>query len=74
MLAYRSGIFPMADHRDDPEVYWVEPCERAVIPLDGFRLSSPSARTWLTNSPGEVLRALSAMTARFLAFRQAMRA
>lgn len=39
LLAYRSGIFPMADHRDDPEVYWVEPKERAIIPLDGFRLS-----------------------------------
>ena len=38
--AYRSGIFPMADHRDDREVYWVEPRERAVIPLDGFRMSS----------------------------------
>jgi len=37
--AYRSGIFPMADHRDDREVYWVEPRERAVIPLDGFCLS-----------------------------------
>ena len=38
--AYRSGVFPMADHRDDREVYWVEPRERAVIPLDGFRMSS----------------------------------
>lgn len=38
--AYRSGIFPMADHRRDREVYWVEPRERAVIPLDGFRLST----------------------------------
>ena len=47
LLAYRSGIFPMADHRDDPEVYWVEPQERAIIPLDGFRLS---------RSLGKVLR------------------
>ena len=39
MLAYRSGIFPMADHRDDPEVFWVEPRERAIVPLDGFHLS-----------------------------------
>lgn len=45
LLAYRSGIFPMADHRDDPEVYWVEPRERAVIPLDGFRLSRSLAKT-----------------------------
>ena len=38
LLAYRSGIFPMADGRDDPEVFWVEPKQRAVIPLDGFRI------------------------------------
>lgn len=45
LLAYRSGIFPMADHRDDPEVYWVEPRERAIIPLEGFRLSKSLAKT-----------------------------
>lgn len=39
LLAYRSGIFPMADSRDDPEIFWVEPRERAIIPLDGFKLS-----------------------------------
>lgn len=39
LRAYRSGVFPMADHRSDREVYWVEPRERAVIPLDGFHLS-----------------------------------
>ncbi|QFT76779.1 leucyl/phenylalanyl-tRNA--protein transferase [Erythrobacter sp. THAF29] len=39
LLAYRSGIFPMADSRDDEEVFWVEPRDRAVIPLDGFRVS-----------------------------------
>lgn len=39
LLAYRSGIFPMADHRDDAEVFWVEPRERAIIPLDGLHLS-----------------------------------
>lgn len=39
LTAYRSGIFPMADSRDDAEVFWVEPRERAIIPLDGFRPS-----------------------------------
>ena len=38
LLAYRSGIFPMADDRDDPEVFWVEPQRRAILPLDGFQL------------------------------------
>ena len=40
LLAYRSGIFPMAEARDDPEVFWVEPRMRAVIPLEHFRCSS----------------------------------
>ncbi|MBA4046772.1 MAG: leucyl/phenylalanyl-tRNA--protein transferase [Erythrobacter sp.] len=39
LLAYRSGIFPMADRREDTEVFWVEPRERAIIPLDGLHLS-----------------------------------
>ncbi|XUU61121.1 leucyl/phenylalanyl-tRNA--protein transferase [Erythrobacter sp. HA6-11] len=39
LLAYRSGIFPMADRRDDPDLFWVEPRERAIIPLDGLRVS-----------------------------------
>ena len=45
MLAYRSGIFPMADGREDPEVFWVEPRLRAILPLDGFRCSHSLART-----------------------------
>lgn len=45
LLAYRSGIFPMADYRDDPDVYWVEPRERAILPLDGFRMSKSLAKT-----------------------------
>ena len=39
LMAYRSGIFPMADSREDEEIYWVEPRERAVIPLESFRCS-----------------------------------
>lgn len=44
LLAYRSGIFPMADSRDDEEVYWVEPRERAIIPLAPFRPSKSLAK------------------------------
>ena len=29
----------MADGADDPSVHWVEPRLRAILPLDGFRLS-----------------------------------
>lgn len=44
MLAYRSGIFPMAESRDDPEVMWIEPRERAIIPLDGLHVSRSLAK------------------------------
>jgi leucyl/phenylalanyl-tRNA--protein transferase len=36
LKAYASGVFPMADSADDPEVFWVRPESRGVIPLDGF--------------------------------------
>ncbi len=45
LRAYRAGVFPMADHRGDDEVYWVEPRERAIIPLDGFRLTRSLRKT-----------------------------
>ncbi|QIQ87056.1 leucyl/phenylalanyl-tRNA--protein transferase [Erythrobacter sp.] len=39
LLAYRSGIFPMADRRDDQDIFWVEPRDRAILPLDGLHVS-----------------------------------
>ncbi len=39
LLAFRSGIFPMADTREDPDVFWVEPRDRAIIPLDDLHIS-----------------------------------
>lgn len=44
LMAYRSGIFPMADSREDPELFWVEPKERAIIPLRGFRCTRSLAK------------------------------
>ncbi len=49
LLAYRSGIFPMSDARDDPEVFWIEPRLRAILPLDQFppvALARPHAEAW----------------------------
>lgn len=45
LQAYRAGVFPMAEHRDDPEVFWVDPRKRGVFPLDGFRISRSLAKT-----------------------------
>jgi leucyl/phenylalanyl-tRNA--protein transferase len=44
LLAYRSGIFPMADGRDDAEIFYVEPRRRAILPLDAFRCSRSLAK------------------------------
>ncbi|MDD9977924.1 MAG: leucyl/phenylalanyl-tRNA--protein transferase [Boseongicola sp.] len=44
LAAYASGIFPMAESRDDPDIYWVDPKMRGVLPLDGFRVSRSLAR------------------------------
>jgi leucyl/phenylalanyl-tRNA--protein transferase len=44
LLAYRHGIFPMADERSG-EVLWFRPDPRAIIPLDGFHVSRSLART-----------------------------
>jgi leucyl/phenylalanyl-tRNA--protein transferase len=45
LRAYACGIFPMAESADDPNLFWVEPEIRGVIPLDGFRIASRLART-----------------------------
>jgi leucyl/phenylalanyl-tRNA---protein transferase len=39
LKAYTAGIFPMAESADDPALYWIEPDERGVIPLQGFHIS-----------------------------------
>jgi leucyl/phenylalanyl-tRNA---protein transferase len=39
LRAYAAGIFPMSEGADDPGLFWVEPKERGIIPLDGFHVS-----------------------------------
>ena len=45
LQGYATGIFPMADSRDADELFWVEPRNRAIIPLGGFHLSRSLRRT-----------------------------
>ncbi|CTQ48736.1 leucyl/phenylalanyl-tRNA--protein transferase [Jannaschia donghaensis] len=45
LMAYASGVFPMAEGRDDPEIFWVDPKQRGVLPLDGFRMSRSLSKT-----------------------------
>jgi leucyl/phenylalanyl-tRNA--protein transferase len=44
LRAYSIGLFPMADSADDPELFWVEPDMRGVIPLDSFHVSRSLAK------------------------------
>ncbi len=48
LRAYAIGVFPMADSRDAPSVYWVEPKRRAILPLDSFHLSKSLRKTLLS--------------------------
>jgi len=43
--AYASGVFPMSESREDPEIFWVEPQMRGILPLDRLRISRSLART-----------------------------
>jgi leucyl/phenylalanyl-tRNA--protein transferase len=45
LRAYAAGIFPMAESADDPELYWVDPAQRGILPLDKFHLPKRLART-----------------------------
>jgi len=38
LRAYAIGIFPMAESRVDPELHWIDPDLRGILPLDAFHL------------------------------------
>ena len=42
LRAYAAGIFPMAESAEDPELFWVDPERRGVLPLDKARLLTPA--------------------------------
>lgn len=44
LKAYSAGVFPMSEHRDDPEIFWVDPRRRGILPLNGFHISRSLAR------------------------------
>lgn len=44
LRAYAAGVFPMAESANDPALYWIEPDERGIIPLDGFHVSRSLAK------------------------------
>ncbi len=53
LRAYAMGIFPMARSRDDPRLYWIDPDDRGILPLDQFHVPR-SLRKFLKKEPFQV--------------------
>lgn len=49
LRAYASGVFPMAESRDDKDLFWVDPEVRGVLPLDKFHIPQRLARSVRSN-------------------------
>ena len=45
LRAYSIGLFPMAESADDPSLFWVDPEERGIFPLDRLTISRSLAKT-----------------------------
>ena len=45
LRAYSIGLFPMAESADDPNLFWVDPEERGVFPLDALIIARSLAKT-----------------------------
>jgi leucyl/phenylalanyl-tRNA--protein transferase len=44
LRAYAAGIFPMAESAEEPQLFWVDPERRGILPLDRFHLPRRLAR------------------------------
>jgi leucyl/phenylalanyl-tRNA--protein transferase len=68
LRAYQAGVFPMAERRDDPSLFWVSPEFRGILPLHSFHLPRRLARTVrsdkftvkIDTAFGDVMRACAA--------------
>ncbi len=45
LKAYSCGIFPMAESADDPTLYWIEPEDRGILPLNAVHVPKRLVRT-----------------------------
>ena len=53
LRAYQCGIFPMAESADDPQLHWIEPPARGILPLDRIYVPRRLART-IRSAPYEI--------------------
>ena len=45
LRAYATGVFPMAEEADNPEIFWVRPERRGIIPFENFHVSHSLRKT-----------------------------
>jgi leucyl/phenylalanyl-tRNA--protein transferase len=45
LRAYRVGLFPMAEKADGDQLYWFDPLDRGVLPLESFHVPRRLLRT-----------------------------
>ena len=45
LTCYARGVFPMAQSRDDPSLFLLDPDERGILPLDGLHISRSLRKT-----------------------------
>lgn len=45
LRAYAIGVFPMAEDRDDPDLFWIDPRMRGVMPFERFHVPRRLAKT-----------------------------
>jgi leucyl/phenylalanyl-tRNA--protein transferase len=53
LRAYAEGIFPMAEDAANPEVFWVRPERRGILPLDDFHIPRSLAKA-IRQKPFEI--------------------
>lgn len=53
LRAYAAGIFPMAQSRNDPSLFWMDPRRRGILPVGGLHLSR-SLRRRMRREPFEL--------------------
>ena len=44
LQAYRQGVFPMSEGRNDPDLFWVDPKFRGIFPLGNYHISRSLGR------------------------------
>ncbi len=45
LRAYEAGIFPMSESYDDPDIFWVDPRIRGILPVKNFHVPRRLKRT-----------------------------